>query len=758
MKRFTARILSLFLASSAGLFFFSLITYHASDATWFSFTSKVNGYHNFFGMFGAQFAALQLYWFGSVASFVMSTVLFWCAYRLWQDQSLNEQWERLISGPLLLLSIAGMSASLGLEPMIGIQAGGRIGRSLVALMSSFIGQSFVYSALVLLFLVSFVVTTRLVFVPVCVLCMRVCTQLPLWSYLYRRSKYSFVFIGNSLISFIFRLRGSSVKALDTSLDEQQLIGALRDKAEGESSLDEYAEYDEQWGAFDTEKSLSDKELSLAADSLLSTESMAINNDEKVKAVASEALSMAKEQAPYTLPDVSLFIGVKEEKDNAQIKHEMQERAQLLEEKLRRFGIAGSVVAIKRGPVVTLFEYKPAIDTKLSKILALEDDLALALQAMSIRILAPIPGTNVVGFEVANTVRRDVSFAGLVKSSHFQNYKGSLPLIIGEDTIGEPLVIDLARTPHLLIAGSTGSGKSVGLNGMLMSLVCRLTPDELKLILIDPKRLEFSAYADIAHLLFPIITHPKKASMALRWVVKEMERRYEAIAASGARNLFDYNEQMVKQGSDKLPFIVVVVDELADLMMTAGRECEDLITRITQMARAAGIHLLVATQRPSVDVITGLIKVNFPSRISFRVTSKIDSRTILDCSGADKLLGRGDMLFLDATTSLLRRVHGAYVSDKEIQAVVAHIKAERAPEYLSIDELQEGAQGVLPGSDDAIYEEVLQFLSTVEEISISLLQRRFRIGYNRSARIIDMLESQGFIMSSDSGKTRKVVRS
>jgi S-DNA-T family DNA segregation ATPase FtsK/SpoIIIE len=377
--------------------------------------------------------------------------------------------------------------------------------------------------------------------------------------------------------------------------------------------------------------------------------------------------------------------------------------------------------------------------------------------MSIRILAPIPGTNVVGFEVANTLRRDVSFAGLVKSAHFKNYKGSLPLILGEDTIGEPVVIDLARTPHLLIAGSTGSGKSVGLNGMLMSLVCRLSPDELKLILIDPKRLEFAAYADIAHLLFPIITHPKKATMALRWVVKEMERRYEAIAASGARNLFDYNEQMVTQGTDKLPFIVVVVDELADLMMTAGRECEDLITRITQMARAAGIHLLVATQRPSVDIITGLIKVNFPSRISFRVTSKIDSRTILDCSGADKLLGRGDMLFLDATTSQLRRVHGAYVSDKEIQAVVAHIKAERAPEYLSVEALQEGKQEALPGSDDAIYEEVLQFLSTVEEISISLLQRRFRIGYNRSARIIDMLESQGFIMSSDSGKTRKVVR-
>jgi DNA segregation ATPase FtsK/SpoIIIE-like protein len=662
-----------------------------------------------------------------------------------------------------------------------MQAGGRIGRALVAWMGSVVGVSLAYSALVILFLIALVVTTRLVFVPVLTLCVRACVQLPLWAYMYNAIAYAPRYVSSFLLSLINRLRGRSQEQntlTNLSLGEHPLVGALRDTAGNCDELQDAADYAQM---ADHDGSLGDEELfsedeqkaQLSVDESLSVNEHAavnqqVNSGGKVfqagansaatqRSAAHAVAPTAAAHVPYTLPDTSLFIGVKEEKDNAQIKHEMQERAQLLEEKLRRFGIEGSVVAIKRGPVVTLFEYKPAIDTKLSKILALEDDLSLALQAMSIRILAPIPGTNVVGFEVANTLRRDVSFAGLVKSSHFKSYKGSLPLILGEDTIGEPVVIDLARTPHLLIAGSTGSGKSVGLNGMLMSLVCRLSPDELKLILIDPKRLEFASYADIAHLLFPIITHPKKATMALRWVVKEMERRYEAIAASGARNLFDYNEQMVTQGADKLPFIVVVVDELADLMMTAGRECEDLITRITQMARAAGIHLLVATQRPSVDIITGLIKVNFPSRISFRVTSKIDSRTILDCSGADKLLGRGDMLFLDATTSQLCRVHGAYVSDKEIQAVVAHIKAERAPEYLSTEELQEGQQGALPGSDDAIYEEVLQFLSTVEEISISLLQRRFRIGYNRSARIIDMLESQGFIMSSDSGKTRKVVR-
>lgn len=743
MKRFTARVLSVVLMSSAALLLLSLITYHAADATWFSYTSVADGYHNLFGSFGAQLAALQLYWLGSVASIIVSALLCWSTYRLWKDQTLIDHWERVVAGLFLVITVAGMCASLGLEPVCATQAGGRIGSALVSLMSTLFGAPLTYSSLVVLFLIALVVTTRLVFVPVCVTCMRACARLPLWAAMYRLGAHAARYVGRSFSLLINRLRGRVTGQADAQMfsGENQLVGALL--SDGEQASFSSGDVSPQEEACSSEVFSSEAHLGEASSDM--------------HAATQVMPPPAAAQVPYTLPDTSLFIGVKEEKDNAQIKHELQERAQLLEEKLRRFGIAGSVVAIKRGPVVTLFEYKPAIDTKLSKILALEDDLSLALQAMSIRILAPIPGTNVVGFEVANTLRRDVSFAGLVKSSHFQNYKGSLPLILGEDTIGEPVVIDLARTPHLLIAGSTGSGKSVGLNGMLMSLVCRLTPDELKLILIDPKRLEFSAYADIAHLLFPIITHPKKATMALRWVVKEMERRYEAIAASGARNLFDYNEQMEANGETKLPFIVVVVDELADLMMTAGRECEDLITRITQMARAAGIHLLVATQRPSVDIITGLIKVNFPSRISFRVTSKIDSRTILDCSGADKLLGRGDMLFLDATTSQLRRVHGAYVSDKEIQAVVAHIKAERAPEYLSSDELQEGRQGEGPDTSDVLYEEVLQFLSTVEEISISLLQRRFRIGYNRSARIIDMLESQGFIMPADGGKTRKVVR-
>ena len=458
---------------------------------------------------------------------------------------------------------------------------------------------------------------------------------------------------------------------------------------------------------------------------------------------------------YQMPSMALFTSPAAEHTDAQTAHELELRAEILRDKLERFGVSGKVVAIKRGPVVTLFEYKPEVDSKISKIIAMEDDLALALQALSIRIIAPIPGHALVGFEVANTKRSNVAFADVVKSSEYTNFEGALPLILGKNTVGATTIVDLVDMPHLLVAGSTGSGKSVALNAMLVSLLCARKPDQLKLILIDPKRLEFAAYADIAHLLFPIVTHPKAAAPILQWVVREMEARYVTMARVGARNVADYNA-MVEPAQTK-PLIVVVIDELADLMMTAGKEVESLIARIAQMARAAGIHMIVATQRPSVDVITGLIKVNFPSRISFRVTSKIDSRTILDCAGADKLLGRGDMLFLDSKDAMLKRIHGAYVSDREIGMVMNHIRAQQPANYL--DSAQE-----LPvlghehaDTHDVLYDDVMVFLQEVDEVSISLLQRKFRIGYNRSARIIEMLQARGLVLPSDGGKTRKVVR-
>lgn len=461
---------------------------------------------------------------------------------------------------------------------------------------------------------------------------------------------------------------------------------------------------------------------------------------------------------YRLPDKTLFSQLNTEHNDEIMQDMLKKQAAVLEEKLKNFDIEGKVTSIKPGPVVTCFEYQPQADTKLSKITALDDDLALALEALSLRILAPIPGTSVVGFEVANRKRHDVLFAEIIRNSIFyEKYSGSLPLILGKDTIGRDVMIDLAKMPHLLIAGSTGSGKSVCLNVMLMSLLCRKAPDELRLILIDPKRLEFSSYADIPHLLFPIVTLPKRAIQVLQWVVKTMEERYEFMAKKSVRSITDYHMRYGAEAVKEMPYIVVIIDELADLMMTAGKQVEEWLARIAQMARASGIHMIVATQRPSVDVITGLIKVNFPSRISFRVTSKVDSRTILDTIGAEKLLGRGDMLFLDPQSSQLRRVHGAYVTDEEIIRVVNHIHAERKVDYLDLDVNVSFEDRAIRAEDDGLFQEVLKFLDEVDEISISLLQRRFRIGFNRSARIIEVLEVQGLVASSDGGKTRKVIR-
>jgi S-DNA-T family DNA segregation ATPase FtsK/SpoIIIE len=431
-------------------------------------------------------------------------------------------------------------------------------------------------------------------------------------------------------------------------------------------------------------------------------------------------------------------------------NDRQQAVRLLEKKLAHFDIHGHVTAINTGPVVTCFEYEPTIDTKISKILALENDLALALQALSLRIIAPIPGTNVVGFEVARTDRQMVSFAHLIRTSHVPS-EYRLPLVLGCDVIGQPVIIDLARCPHLLMAGATGSGKSIALHTIILSLLFNKRPDQLQLVLIDPKRLELQSYEGISHMVTPVIHDAPHALCALEWVLAQMHERYERMAAAGVRTIDQYPEPM--------PAIVVIIDELADLMMVAGSRLEMLIARIAQMARAAGIHLVVATQRPSVDVITGLIKVNFVSRIALRVTSAVDSRVILDEDGAQRLIGAGDMLMRDAQGGL-HRVHGAYVRSQDINSVVTYLKAHTQQQpastlaYSSIMSRVSSDQQ----NDDPLYQEVINFLKEINEVSISLLQRKFKIGFNRSARIIDELEAQGRVVRIDGGKTRKVVRS
>jgi S-DNA-T family DNA segregation ATPase FtsK/SpoIIIE len=468
---------------------------------------------------------------------------------------------------------------------------------------------------------------------------------------------------------------------------------------------------------------------------------------------------------YSLPPVSLLDAPKAERKIDE--RELMDAARLLEEKCREFSVEGSVVQIHPGPVVTTFEFKPDAGVKYSKVTGLADDLCLAMQAESI-LIDRIPGKATVGIQIPNPNREGISLRELLESEPYSRSTSKLAFALGKTIHGEPYVADLATMPHLLIAGSTGTGKSVGLNAMLTGILYRSTPDDVRMIMIDPKRLELGMYEDIPHLMTPVVVDPKKAANALRWAVREMEERYKTLAAFGVRNIEQFNRNvraLLESGEGKegdparpLPFIVVVVDELADLMMVAGNEVEESICRLAQMARAVGIHLILATQRPSVDVITGLIKANLPSRISFRVSSKIDSRTILDSNGAEQLLGKGDMLYLPPASSRHIRLHGPYISEQESARLASFLRKQGKPVYdetITEEEKKAGADG-LEFDKDELYDEAARIVVQTGQASISYLQRKMRIGFSRAARLVDMMEAEGLVSPGTGGKPREVL--
>ncbi len=430
-------------------------------------------------------------------------------------------------------------------------------------------------------------------------------------------------------------------------------------------------------------------------------------------------------------------------------------------KLSQFKVEGDVVRTYSGPLVTTFEFKPAPNVKVSKILGLQDDLAMALSAETIRIQAPIPGRNVVGIEIPNESVETIYLREILESDIFKNSSSPLTVALGKDIVGQPFITDIRKLPHLLIAGTTGSGKSVGINAMILSLLYRNDPDHLKLMLIDPKMLEFASYEDIPHLITPVITEPAKAIAALANMVGEMERRYKLMAKARTKNIENYNEKVKLTGDEPFPYIVVIIDELADLMMNGGKEVELSIARLAQKSRACGIHLIVATQRPSVDVVTGLIKANLPSRLSYRVGQRIDSKVILDQVGAESLLGRGDGLFTPPGATGLVRIHAPWNSEEEIEAVVEFLKAQRAPEYDESYLLTEGekASGGSEGGDlelDPLFEEAKQIVLADKKTSISYLQRKLQIGYNRSANIIEQLEIMGVLSAPNAKGNRDIL--
>ena len=440
--------------------------------------------------------------------------------------------------------------------------------------------------------------------------------------------------------------------------------------------------------------------------------------------------------------------------------EIDRKVHKLLDKLGQFKITGEVMDIYSGPLVTTFEFKPAANVKVSKILNLQDDLAMALRAETIRIQAPIPGRDVIGIEIPNENFDTIYLRDILESELFTTSKSPLTIAMGKDIVGNPFVTDLKKLPHLLIAGTTGSGKSVGINAMILSLLYRNDPDNLKLMLIDPKMLEFSIYNDIPHLITPVITDATKAIAALANMVGEMERRYKMMAENRTKNIDNYNEKARKKGLDTMPFIVVIIDELADLMMNGGKDVEYSIARLAQMARASGIHLIVATQRPSVDVVTGLIKANLPSRLSYRVGQRIDSKVILDALGADSLLGKGDALFTPPGTNGLVRIHAPWNSEDEIEEIVEFLKEQRAPDYderyLVKDESDTRVGVGVQGDLDELYEEAKQIILNDQKTSISYLQRKLQIGYNRSANIIEQLQEMGVLSAPNNKGQREIM--
>ncbi len=483
--------------------------------------------------------------------------------------------------------------------------------------------------------------------------------------------------------------------------------------------------------------------------------------------------------PYERPDVSIF----QRPPDAARRYDRDSlimNSRILEKKLSDFGVNGKVVTVHPGPVITMYEFEPASGVKVNRITSLSDDLALALRALSVRIIAPLPGKSVVGIEIPNPDRDVVYIRDLLESESFRKNTKKLALALGKDIFGNPVDADLARMPHLLVAGATGTGKSVFLNTLLCSILCRFAPHELKLLLIDPKILELSIYEGIPHLIADVVTNPKRAAAALAGIVHKMEERYQMMAALGVRNISQFNERVDEMLADghqsfrlkpkpgdtegaevplqRIPYIVVVIDELADLMVVSARDVEESLQRLAQMARAAGIHLVLATQRPSVDVLTGVIKANFPSRIAFQVASRTDSRTILDQNGPEHLLGQGDMLYLAPGTSKLQRIHGAYVSEKEVSELVAFLRKQGAPEFdeTLLRAKEESEKQEERGEDvDDLYDRAIEIVAETRNASISYIQRRLKVGYNRAARMIEQMEIDGVVGPQEGTKSRDV---
>ncbi|HVG70882.1 MAG TPA: DNA translocase FtsK [Vicinamibacterales bacterium] len=725
----------------------SLVSHEPTDPVWFFTTGATNAPENFVGRVGAFLSELSFQLFGYAAYLIPGVIAvsgwhyFWC-------QRPDAVYTKATGAALLFsCSSAFLSLVLGSTEVAGksFHAGGSIGAWLAALLADYLNRTGSIIVLLTLTVLAVILSTQ----------------------------FSFGRMSASALVIMHDLGGSGLGYLRERLELRRKERARRELvarqlkkgapvvARPKSDEDDFAPRPVKVSR--TEPAHDAAAPARPAPPVVARKKpeappLPLPDPEPIKAPA-------QRRGQFTLPPPSLLDAAKAERKIDE--RELMDSSRQLEEKCREFAVEGQVSQIHPGPVVTTFEFKPDAGVKYSKITGLADDLCLAMQAESV-LIDRIPGKSTVGIQIPNPNREAISLRELLESDAYQRSSSKLTLALGKTIHGEPYVTDLATMPHLLIAGSTGTGKSVGLNGMLTSILFRATPDDVRMIMVDPKRLELGMYDDIPHLLTPVVVDPKKASNALRWAVREMEERYKTLAAEGVRNIEQYNRNvrniLQEKGANDpeaprpLPFIVVVIDELADLMMVAGNEVEESICRLAQMARAVGIHLILATQRPSVDVITGLIKANLPSRISFRVSSKTDSRTILDSNGAEQLLGKGDMLFLPPASSRCLRLHGPYISEQESARLASFLRKQGKPVFddtITAEEEKAGPGGI-EFEKDELYDEAARIVVSTGQASISYLQRKMRIGFSRAARLVDMMEAEGLVSTGTGGKPREVL--
>jgi DNA segregation ATPase FtsK/SpoIIIE, S-DNA-T family len=800
-------ILAILLLAVGSLLALCLVsaTFYPNDPSWNS--AGAGETHNWAGAIGANVAATAFQFIG-LASFLLPLLLFAAAWRRFRPSAIHRAWTRIAGLVILVIAASALLSISQLRPLFdsSVQPGGLLGAVVSQGLASGLSNIGATVLLVAIAATGLLLATNFSFVRLYEIIVNAIStrfafvgKLPERFHAWRQTRRELALKRKETKAAIKAERETARSALKQTLnlspaervagfmnepltpaaDTAQVIRAETKTAEPQASIAAAAA---AAGAVSGPAPIG----RATKRSIITTGDVEVadEDEELEEMVKGASVLRIKTEAPatgklpfdsskrvnytdYVLPPMHFLNEAPPHSEQADA--ELLSLATRLAEKCKEFNVTGQIKHICPGPVVTTYEFKPDPGVKYSRVVSLVDDLCLALKAESIRI-DRMPGKPHVGIEVPNPRRETIFLREVLESRAFQESGSKLTIALGKTIDGLNYVADLAKMPHLLIAGTTGAGKSVGVNALIVSILYRARPDEVKFILIDPKRLELGLYEDIPHLATPIIVDPKLASRSLKWAVAEMERRYRDLAGWGVRNIDGYNTEimrrnLVKEYDDKgepwkpLPYIVIIIDELADLMMTSGREVEESITRLAQMARAVGIHLVLATQRPSVDVITGLIKANFPSRISFRVSSKIDSRTIIDTNGAEQLLGRGDMLFLPPGTSRLIRVHGAYIDEQEISRIVSHIKAQGPPSYdETITQSDEEALGLTAneGEHDELFEEALRICVEMKRASTSVLQRRLRIGYGRAAAILDVMEREGLIGQADGSRPRPVL--